>query len=220
MSLGFIILRHVNSEATNKLWIECYDAIREFYPFHKILIIDDNSNYEFIYRTKVLSNTLLIQSEFEGRAELLPYYYYLQHKLFDRAVILHDSVFIKQMIHFGEENTFLWQFNHEWDDCYDEQLLINNLQNKDVVKKFYKSNHLWNGCFGVMSVISYDFLCEMNNLFNFCNLIEFVRNRHDRMTLERVFAVLFTLCNLKNNKKTTSLFGVLHEYCTYGETYE
>ena len=83
MSLGFIILRHVNSLETNRLWIECYDSIRKFYPLHKILIIDDNSKYNFVDKSKVLFNTLLIQSEFPGRGELLHYYYYLQHKFFD-----------------------------------------------------------------------------------------------------------------------------------------
>ena len=43
-SLGFIILRHVNSELTNKYWVNCYNCIRRHYPENKILIIDDNSN--------------------------------------------------------------------------------------------------------------------------------------------------------------------------------
>jgi hypothetical protein len=46
--IGFIILRHVNNELTNKYWIHCYKCIREFYPENKILIIDDNSDYKYI----------------------------------------------------------------------------------------------------------------------------------------------------------------------------
>ena len=78
MSLGFIILRCVRSKDCKDYWIECYDAIRRFYPLNKILIIDDFSNYEFIDTNKILINTLIIQSEFKGRGELLPYYYYLR----------------------------------------------------------------------------------------------------------------------------------------------
>ena len=45
---GFIILRHVNNELTNKYWIKCVNSIRQYYPENNILIIDDNSNYEYI----------------------------------------------------------------------------------------------------------------------------------------------------------------------------
>jgi len=48
MSIGFIILRHVISETTNRYWMLCYDSIRRYYPLHRIMIIDDNSNYEFV----------------------------------------------------------------------------------------------------------------------------------------------------------------------------
>ena len=79
---------------------------------------------------------------------------------------------------------------------------------------------LWEGCFGVMSVITHDFLCDMNNTFNFVNLIEVIVSREDRMSLERVFAVLLTICNKKNNIKTTSIFGSIHVYCNWGQGYE
>jgi len=76
MSIGFIILRHVISETTNRYWMLCYDCIRRYYPLHRIMIIDDNSNYEFV-TNKTVTNTVLIQSEYKGRGELLPYYYFL-----------------------------------------------------------------------------------------------------------------------------------------------
>ena len=45
---GFIILRHVNNKQTNEYWQECYRRIRTFYPEHKIIIIDDNSDSRFV----------------------------------------------------------------------------------------------------------------------------------------------------------------------------
>ena len=84
-TIGFIILRYVNSEITNKYWIMCYNSIRKYYPENKILIIDDNSNKSFITNEK-LYKTLIINSEYPQRGELLPYYYYLYNKLFDTAV--------------------------------------------------------------------------------------------------------------------------------------
>jgi len=38
-TIGFIILRHVNSSIVNKYWIQCYDCIRNHYPENIIMII-------------------------------------------------------------------------------------------------------------------------------------------------------------------------------------
>ena len=45
---GFIITRHVNSEKTNLYWNQCVKLINKFYPLKQIIIIDDNSNQEFV----------------------------------------------------------------------------------------------------------------------------------------------------------------------------
>jgi hypothetical protein len=45
--VGFIVLRHVNNKLSNQYWIHCIQCIRKFYSENKILIIDDNSNYDF-----------------------------------------------------------------------------------------------------------------------------------------------------------------------------
>ena len=47
-TIGFIILRHVNSETTNLYWQLSYDNVRQFYPENDIIIIDDNSNYQYV----------------------------------------------------------------------------------------------------------------------------------------------------------------------------
>ena len=56
---GFIITRHVNSEKTNKYWNKCVRCIREFYPFRKIVIIDDNSNQKFV-------KSEMVKKKYEG----------------------------------------------------------------------------------------------------------------------------------------------------------
>ena len=45
---GFIITRHVNSEKTNNYWNRCIKLIITFYPHRKIVVIDDNSNQDFV----------------------------------------------------------------------------------------------------------------------------------------------------------------------------
>ena len=99
-SFGFILTRHVNSEKTNKYWNHSVKCLRTLYPLNKIIIIDDNSNYNFVKAEFEYKNVEIIQSEFNGRGELLPYYYYLKNKFFDHAVILHDSVFFHRRVHF------------------------------------------------------------------------------------------------------------------------
>ena len=56
-TVGFIILRHVNNEITNKYWITCIESIRQFYPDNDILIIDDNSDYNFITSPELYKTT-------------------------------------------------------------------------------------------------------------------------------------------------------------------
>jgi hypothetical protein len=77
-NFGFIIVRHVNSEKTNKYWIEAYSLIRKYYN-NKIVIIDDNSDYNFVnYNSEYIDiiNCEFIKSEYNCRGEILGYYYY------------------------------------------------------------------------------------------------------------------------------------------------
>lgn len=217
MSLGFIILRNVRCETTNEYWIECYNCIRRFYPTNKILIIDDNSNYKFITDV-ALSNTLIINSEYKGRGELLPYLYYLQNRLFDRAVILHDSVFIQKYIEFNS-NKFLWDFIHQWDNENAEKNIIRHLDNHDGLLTLYDQKHNWKGCFGVMSCISYDLLNMIDHKYKLSKLINCIRCRDERMWLERVFAVMFTYEN-KFYDQSVSYFGNIHDYCRVGSGFD
>ena len=61
MSFGFIISRHVNSEKTNKYWNQNVKLIRSHYPFKQIIIIDDNSNEEFIKSDFEYQNITIIK---------------------------------------------------------------------------------------------------------------------------------------------------------------
>ena len=100
-SFGFIITRHVNSKSTNKYWNHTVKILRTLYPNTKIIIIDDNSNKTFVKAHFNYKNIEIIKSEFPGRGELLPYYYYIKNKFFENAIILHDSVFFHKRINFN-----------------------------------------------------------------------------------------------------------------------
>jgi len=209
-SIGFIMLRHVNNELTNKYWIYCYYHIRKYYPENIILIIDDNSNYNYISEIN-LYKTYIINSEYHRRSEVLPYYYYLHYKLFDIAVIIHDSVFINAYIDFNvDKYKMIWEFEHGCDQIDDETLMINCF-NDYKLKAFYENKDLWKGCFGGMCIITHDYLKYINSKYNISKLLKFIKNRYNRCSFERVIA-----CLLQINAKNNSLLGNIHKYMQWG----
>ena len=212
--VGFIILRHVRDELTNKYWIKCIECIRKYYPYNKILIIDDNSNYDFISKIED-ANTFVIRGEYPGRGELLPYYYYLTNKLFDTAVIIHDSVFINSYIDFRvDKYKMLWSFEHDCDQIEDETLMIDAINDKEL-KIFYENKWLWKGCFGCMSVITHDYLTHLNNKYDISKLLDYVKKRYNRCSFERVIGSI-----LQKEQFNYALFGDIHRYCPWGIPFE
>lgn len=210
LDIGFIILRHVNSKITNTYWIKCYNCIRKYYPENKIIIIDDNSNYQFL-TIKDLYKTTIINSEYQGRGELLPYYYYLQNKFVDKAVIIHDSVFINKYIHFDvDDYKLLWTFNNKYN--YKYRIIIPKILkvfNNPNLIRFYNTN-LWKGCFGGMSIISHDYLSFINSKYNLNKLLNYITNRKMRMCFERIIG-----CLLQIHKPYKCLLGDIHQYCSW-----
>jgi len=209
-SYGFILLRHVNSLETNNLWIHCYECIRKYYPENYIVIIDDNSNSEFIkYRS--LYNTIIINSEYHGRGELLPYYYYLKNNFFDKAVIIHDSVFINKYIDINIENyKMIWEFEHDWDQIEDETRII-KLFNDNELLNFYQNKSLWKGCFGGMVIITHDFINRINSKYDISKLLDVILTRFNRCSFERVIG-----CLLQKEHITDALLGNIHNYMPWG----
>ena len=214
-TIGFIILRHVNNEKTNMYWQRCYNSIRQFYPENDIIIIDDNSRYEYINHEE-LYKVKVIQSKYPGRGELLPYYYYLSNKLFDIAFILHDSVFIQKHLDLRvDKYQFTWDFDHSYDQFDDETKII-KLFNDENLLNFYQTPSLWMGCFGGMTTITHDFLVQVNNKYNLSLLLDVILTRRDRMCFERVLA-----CLLQIEAPQTTRFGDIHKYnLPWGTTYE
>lgn len=209
----FIMTRHVNSETTNKYWIESYKCIRKIYPEIKLIIIDDNSNYNFINYDIDLINVEIIQSEYPGRGELLPYYYFYKNKYAKKAVIIHDSIFFMNKIDFANNDKvkFLWHHHHNWNNTTGEKNIILNLNNSNKLLELYENKQKWVLCFGVMSAINYDFLKNIEEKYNFFNLLNVIKTRQDRMCLERIFGLL---CHAEYPEliNDSSIFNVQHRY--------
>jgi len=216
-TLGFIMLRHVNNELSNKYWIECYESIRKYYPEHDIVIIDDNSDCNYLDNENIeLYKTKIINSEYPGRGELLPYYYYSKEKFFDIAVILHDSTIIQQNINlYVEKYRMIWDFEHYWDNPDEETRIINEAFNCPDLINFHSNKSLWKGCFGGMVSITHDFLTLINTNYDMSKLLNLVNNKANRCWFERIIA-----CILQKHYKMESMFGNIHNYCPWGFTYQ
>jgi hypothetical protein len=219
MTYGFIITRHVNSEETNKYWNQCVKLIRTHYPFKKIVIIDDNSNQDFVNADFDYKNIEIIQSEYPKRGELLPYIYYIKNKWFDNAVIIHDSVFIHKRINFSAIKTSVLPL---WHHVYDKENLNNlmrissYLNNSSLIKQKLKGetqlsvlgmkNESLDLCFGVQAYINHNFLLHIQKKYNITNLVNAVHCRSDRCALERIMGMIFCIEN-RSLLKSGSLFG-------------
>lgn len=218
---GFIILRHINNETTNKLWLNSVLSIRRFYN-NQIYVIDDNSNFSLLTEDiDYISNCELIKSGFNKRGELLPYYYLIKKKLFRKAIIIHDSTFINKYIDFIsiKDIKFIWHFTHEWNEKDQELNMINMLDNNEKIKYLYYKKDKWYGCFGVQSVIDFNFMNSIQNKYNIFKLLDYIDSREKRMNLERIFSILCCL-EKKNLHLDISLYGKIHHFIHWGYTYE
>lgn len=217
---GFIITRHVNSEITNKYWNQSVKLIRSIYPLRQIVIIDDNSNQEFVKSDFDYKNLTIIQSEFPQRGELLPYYYYLKYKWFPNAVIIHDSLFIHKKILFDKFSLPvlpLWHHNYDKENIHNILRITYGLKNNNVlIQKIHKKEEIvinlgfsddkFNLCFGGQCYIKLGFLEKIELKYGISNLVNFIHNRTDRCSLERILGLLFCQ-EYPRLLKIHSLFG-------------
>jgi hypothetical protein len=229
-NFGFIISRHVNCEKTNNYWNHSVKLIRTLYPNMQIVIIDDNSNYYYVKNHFEYKNVQVIQSEFPKRGELLPYYYFLKHKFFKNAIIIHDSVFFHRRIPFEQLNGInvlpLWHFHPDKENIENTHKILKNLKNYGFIdNKIANDNVLimehnkWYGCFGVQSYINLNFLERIELKYGITNLIFGVHNRKDRCCLERIFGCIF-FTEYQNIVNKKSLLGDIMKYQTWGYSYD
>ena len=234
MTFGFIITRHVNSEKTNRYWNRCIQCIRRFYPLTKIIVIDDNSQSHLIKEDYPYKNVEFIQSEWSARGELLPLVYFFKNHYFDNAVIIHDSVFFHKRIPFEQfliPVLPLWHFNADQEDKNNVSRIAQHLKNNHLFYNIYNNNnnfflndHLsikqkWFGGFGVQCFINHSFLVNIQEKYQFTQLLNVVRCRKDRCCLERIITILFYL-EYPLLIKHKSLFGDIFKYTQWGYTFD
>ena len=211
MSFGFIFTRCVKIKEHNIVWKQCYESIRKFYK-EPIIIINDNCIKELIENID-FENTTIFDSEFNGSAEILPYYYFYKLKPFEKAIILQDSMFFQKRFDFQNYNLkdvlFLWEFTKFRNHFIEyEKFLIHQTQSEELVN-LYESN-IWKGSLGGTSFITYNFVELLQENYNFLRWIPYLsKGREYRHSFERVFAVMCWYLS-DSIKIYTSINGDLH----------
>ena len=215
---GFIITRNVTDENNDRYWKECYKCIRKFYD-NKIIIVDTGSNKEFLTEIELI-NCDIINAEHPKKALIASYYLMYTKKLFKKAVIIQDSVFIQEYIDFNsiEHVKFLWHFEHIDDQPDKELRLIHMLDNCEQLVYLYYYKNVWKGCFGSMCVITYDFIHILQEKYNFIKLYDIINCWEDWMALERALAVLCTFENMTLCNEPSVLGDIFENIYRWGYT--
>jgi hypothetical protein len=195
------------------------------------VIIDDNSNQKYVHADYNYKNIQVVNSEYPGRGELLPYYYFHKYKYFDNAVILHDSVFFHKRIHFElfkkERIIPLWHFDYN-ENMENSLRLAKYLKNadeiqtrlsNDIIETLSFKSYAWYGCFGVQSYINHAFLSSIEKKYNLFKLLNHVLNRTDRCSLERVMGAIFYI-EMPTLYKCPSLLGNIWDYQKWGYSFD
>jgi hypothetical protein len=194
--IGFIVMRHVNTKESNDVWITCVRQIRKYYPDYPIVILDDNSNKEFlVVPDNLLTNNVIVvdvEPEHYKSAEILPYYYNYKYKWFRKMIFIQDSIFINSFYDFTKVEKVKFIAIHPHDEwCQKDSIndILSMLNYNDELKEYYKTMK-WNVCWGVMSVMDYSFLKYINEKYNLPILLKYVKNRELRVVCERVWGIL------------------------------
>lgn len=70
---GIVITRHVNNENADRIWKKCLEKVRKYYPTEPVVIIDNNSDYQYIKPDGInLTNCTIINSEIKNAGEMVP----------------------------------------------------------------------------------------------------------------------------------------------------
>jgi hypothetical protein len=223
--LAIIFPRHVRNPIHKDLWKECLKCARKHYKDAPIIIIDDNSIPELIEPFDMMENVTVINTEYIGAGEMLPYYYFYKLRPARKAIIISDSMFIqrpfdKDMLDSIKDIKFLWSFEfYCLPDCYktyqefhyNQIYLLMNLKEGASLSQLYSSQQ-WVGCFGSASIITLDFLDKLEERYNFIQIVKHIHNRDHRQLLERLVAIVAIHEKSSWSKDSISVFGDIFTY--------
>ena len=196
------MLRHVTVQLVNsdELWKRCYKSIRQFYN-NKIIIIDNNSDYNLNNNNIELVNCDIINSKIYNTRLYSPFFELLTLN-FSRAIIIHDGVIFLRFVDFTlfDKVKFIWHFDtKKYDNISLIEKQISSLINNTNLFKIFKEKK-YTGCMGCCLAITKDFLSVLENTYKLSNLKETIHNQDDAIAFERTLSILcFSLSDILIN---------------------
>ena len=235
--VGFIIPSFCKDKEHTNVLAYCIKSIRKFYPNNKIIIINDFSLIDINNLFNNDRNIDIIMSTQKGAADISTYNYFFKNKPFDIAVIMNDSMFFENKIeNIDKIDTYipLWHAtNHrkEWDslivpktqipELYQNEItthseniithikkILGNTEFTEYALKLYKEKNKWSVNFCLSSIISYNFLVELQRKTNILSLLSELHTNWQRRVSESVFSIAcqYILGNEINEKSINGLY--------------
>lgn len=216
-SFGFIIPTYIATEAHLAVLKEGLRRIR-LYHNYPIVIINDHSPIDLSNLEKEFKDVTVELSLNKGAGEMNPYLHYYLHKYFDTAIILHDSMhlnkpleniglvldikfvrhFTNHVIHWSTLTEPKTDYNQKYGIKTHDDLIIHllkkvlsekNLPFLDFCLERYPKKRTWVGCYGIQTIITHDFLKELQEKTNILDFTVIATNRRSRCAMESIFAL-------------------------------
>jgi hypothetical protein len=216
-SFGFIIAACLHEHKHLISLNDCIQSIRRHNPFNKIVVVMDYSSKNDLKQESIQYNPEVI---FELNtpnipADMLMLHYYKENKYFDKAILLQDSMRIKQTINASEvkDIQYLWYFtnhrtdwhkipepqtefnckehinNHDDLNSYIIKNLITEPKFKEYCEEYYSKKEMWCGCFGTCCILTHEFLETLDKMTNIIAIQKQMNTNRLRRAIESIFSL-------------------------------
>jgi hypothetical protein len=219
MPFGFIISTSIRTNIHLNQLHRCISSVKKYHPDNDIIIINDsNDNYNLEIELKKYDKLHIIKSLKKGSGDQQTFKVLSETNLFDKAVILQDSMLLnKKLENIDEINSvmFLWHFtNHRvhWNNIR-EPTSQYNIDNNIITHTDLIAHHVltyynahpsfqifalksllrmdkWCGCFGPTCIIDKETLLKLNKEVNLIDIFPNSTSNRDRRTSESIFALI------------------------------
>ena len=209
-TFGFLITSYLENKQHLMCLFECIQSILCFYKEEQIVILFAKGTYEEGVKEVALKYPNTKRVFCDGTATMNS----LQHIYFDKTIILHDSMTIKQSIPFYSvtDVQFLWYFtNHrlQWSTIEEPKTEYNSTHgiktHDDLIihlfKKYAKGDFLewaldmywkkdeWVGCFGNTCIITKEFVQKLDEKTGIISILSNLSDNRERRAAESIFSL-------------------------------
>jgi hypothetical protein len=231
---GFIVACCLREESHMISLQECLYSVQSFHPNEKyVVIVDFTSKKEFVERViEQFRNVIFECDTLPIPADMQLLKYYKEKKYFDTAILLQDSMRVKQSFNIEHINDikYLWHFNNHrihWSVITEPPTDYNKKHNihthddlihhiidsipiitfSEYCKETYDKKELWSGCFGALCIITSTFLEELDDKTHIIELQLTMTTNRLRRAIETLFALA---CNYTLNTYITDSYDGLY----------